>query len=176
MYFQMWRANWEHLYEFMPEELVTVQNEQEMAVVLRKHMAEWELRNLFIFGVWEKSSGTYVGEAYLANADWKVPCIEVGYFLTQASTGKGFATEAAQATVSYAFEHLKVIRVELQCRAENVASQQVAARCGFTYEGRLRQRHRRKDQTVVDVLWYGLLLEEWQAIQAHPDNQKEMKI
>jgi RimJ/RimL family protein N-acetyltransferase len=162
MYYQMLRTNWDHLYEFMPSDLVDVQNEQDVEVVIRRHMAEWDLLNLFIFGVWEKATGNYVGESYLANADWKVPCIEVGYFVVQASTGKGFASEAARATTRFAFEHLKVLRVELQVRADNEASIRVAERCGFTYEGRLRQRHRKKANTVVDVLWYGLLLTEWQ--------------
>jgi RimJ/RimL family protein N-acetyltransferase len=43
-----------------------------------------------------------------------------------------------------------------------MASIRVAERCGFTYEGRLRQRNRKKDGTVVDRLWYGILLSEWQ--------------
>jgi RimJ/RimL family protein N-acetyltransferase len=39
----------------------------------------------------------------------------------------------------------------------------VALRCGFTLEGRLRQRGRRKDGSSVDRLWFGLLRNEWQA-------------
>jgi ribosomal-protein-serine acetyltransferase len=162
LYYHMLRANWDHLYEFLPSELVDVQNAEDVAVVIRRHNAEWELRSLFIFGVWEQATGSYVGESYLANPDWKVPCIETGYFLVRNSTGKGYATEAARATVRYAFEHLKVSRVELQIRADNTASMRVAERCGFTLEGRHRQRHRMKAGPVVYVLWYGLLLSEWQ--------------
>jgi RimJ/RimL family protein N-acetyltransferase len=98
---------------------------------------------------------------YLANADWHVPCIELGYFVVRASTGKGMATEAARATIGFAFEHLWVTRIELQCAADNTASIRVAERCGFQYEGRLRQRHRKKAGEVVDRLWYGLLHSEW---------------
>lgn len=162
MYYQMLRANWDHLYEFLPPNLMALQNEEDAEVVIRRLIADWQLRNLFIFGVWEKGTGNYVGETYLANADWHVPCIELGYFVVKESTGKGIATEAARATIRFAFEHLGVSRVELQCAADNEASIRVAERCGFHYEGRLRQRNRKKDGTVIDRLWYGLLRSEWQ--------------
>lgn len=48
------------------------------------------------------------------------------------------------------------------CAADNLASQRVAERCGFVQEGRFRQHQRKKDGTLVDMLWYGLLREEWQ--------------
>lgn len=161
MYFQALRANWEHLYEFMPLHYLSLQSEADAEVVIRKLGAEWQLRNLFLFGVWQKDTGHYVGETYLANADWHVPCIEVGYFVLHASTGKGIATEAARATIKFAFEHLRVDRVELQCAADNMASQRVAEHCGFHLEGRFRQRQRKKSGDLVDRLWYGLLKEEY---------------
>jgi ribosomal-protein-serine acetyltransferase len=168
MYYQMWRSNWEHLYEFLPQDQIGVQNEQDSEVVLHKHMADWIMRNLFIFGIWEKATGAYVGESYLANPNWEVPRIETGYFIVQASTGKGYAKEAARATVRFAFEHLKVVRVELRVAADNQASIHVAENCGFKYEGRMRQQHRKKAGSLVDMLWYGLLLAEWQ--NSNPTN------
>ena len=61
-----------------------------------------------------------------------------------------------------AFDCLNVSRVDLQCRADNTASQRVAERLGFRQEGRQRLRHRKKDGKLVDRLWYGLLREEWE--------------
>jgi RimJ/RimL family protein N-acetyltransferase len=161
MYFEMLCANWEHLYEFMPQNLVDVKSAQDVEEVFRWHQAEWNARHLFIFGVWEKETGFYVGESYLANADWNVPHIEIGYFIVQASTRRGFATEAARATARFAFDHLGVVRVELQCTADNVGSIKVAEKCGFVYEGRFRERHRKKTGLLVDVIWYGMLLSDW---------------
>jgi ribosomal-protein-serine acetyltransferase len=162
MYHQMLRTNWDHLYEFLPSFLMNVHSEEDAKTEFSRQMAEWNARHLFIFGVWEKATGIYVGESYLANADWDVPRIEVGYFIVQASTGKGYATEAAKATIRYAFEHMKVLRVDLRCMADNKASIGVAEHCGFIQEGCFRQNHRKKDGSLVDMLWYGLLLSEWQ--------------
>jgi RimJ/RimL family protein N-acetyltransferase len=165
MYYHMLRNNSEHLYEFMPSFLVNVHGEEDIKTWFDKQSAEWEALNLFIFGAWDKVTGVYVGESYLANPDWDVPRIEVGYFLIKESTGKGYATESANAAIRYAFEQLHVLRVDLKCAADNTASIQVAKRCGFTQEGCFRQHHRKKDGTLVDMLWYGLLLSEWQNIQ-----------
>jgi RimJ/RimL family protein N-acetyltransferase len=162
MYYQMLCANWDHLYEFLPASLMGIHNEDDAEAVIRQMLVDWNLRSLFIFGVWEKSTGVYVGESYLANADWDVPSIEVGYFILKASTGKGYATEAASATIRYAFEHLQAIRVELRCAADNPTSMRVAKHCGFVHEGLFRQDHRKKDGTLVDMHWFGLLLSEWQ--------------
>lgn len=162
VYFRMVRENWDHLYEFMPPNILAMQNEADAETFIGWVNSEWQQRNLFLFSLWEKASGCYIGEAYLANPDWHVPSIELGYFLVQASTGKGFATEAARAALRYAFEQLQVSRVDLQCRADNVASQRVAERCGFQFEGRQRLRHRMKSGALVDRLWYGLLRSEWQ--------------
>jgi ribosomal-protein-serine acetyltransferase len=161
LYHQMLRKNWDHLYEFLPSFLMDVHSEEDARTEFRRQAAEWDARQLFIFGIWEIATGTYVGESYLANADWDVPRIEVGYFIVKASTGKGYATEAAKATIRYAFEHMKVLRVDLRCAADNQASRRVAERCGFIQEGRFRLHHRKKDGTLVDMLWYGLLLSEW---------------
>ena len=161
LYLRMIRENWDHLYEFLPANLETLQNEAGAEAVISWLNSEWKQRNLFLFGVWEKISGNYTGEAYLANPDWHVPSVELGYFVVQSCIGKGFATEAARATLRYAFDQLQVGRVDLQCRADNEASRRVTERCGFRLEGCQRLRHRMKSGALVDRLWYGLLRSEW---------------
>jgi RimJ/RimL family protein N-acetyltransferase len=158
----MLRENWDYLYEFMPHTLVDVQSPVEVEAEFHRQLWEWDLRNLFIFGIWEKDVGDYVGESYLANADWNVPRIETGYFIVQSKTRRGFATEAACATARFAFEVMGVERVELQCDADNIGSRRVAENCGFIYEGRFRERKRKKNGALVDVLWYGMLRSDWE--------------
>lgn len=162
MYHRMLSDNAGHLYEFLPPFLLDVHGEEDIKAWFDRQSAEWSARTLFIFGAWDKGTGVYVGESYLAYPDWDVPRIEVGYFLVREFTGKGYATEAAKAVIRYAFEQLGVLRIDLRCAADNTASIRVAERCGFTQEGCFRQYHRKKDGTLVDMLWYGLLLSEWQ--------------
>lgn len=119
MYYHMLRNNWEHLYEFLPSFLVNMRGEEEIKSWFDRQHAEWNALNLFIFGVWEKETDVYVGESYLANPDWDVPRIEVGYFIVKEFIGKGYATESANAIIRYAFEQMKVLRIDLRCAADN---------------------------------------------------------
>lgn len=160
-YFRMVRENWDHLHEFMPEKVLALQTVEDTRDFLRWLNDEWQQHNLFLFSLWEKTTGRYLGETYLANPDWHVPSIELGYFLVQTATGQGYVTEAAHAVLGWAFDRLHIIRVDLQCRADNTPSQRVAERLGFRQEGCQRLRHRKKDGSLVDRLWYGLLREEW---------------
>ncbi len=161
----MLRENQAHLRDFLPAVLENVTTEEGLRAVFRWEARQWKRGELFIYGLWEKTGGAYVGEVYLANPDWSVPCIEVGYFTTERQGGKGYAVEAARAAIRLAFECLGVRRVELQAAADNEKSARVALRCGFTLEGRLRERAHKKNGPPVDRLWFGLLRAEWEALQ-----------
>jgi ribosomal-protein-alanine N-acetyltransferase len=52
--------------------------------------------------------------------------------------GKGYTTAAVRAVVRYAFEDLELHRVEAACQPDNIASQRVLLKAGFTEEGRAR--------------------------------------
>jgi RimJ/RimL family protein N-acetyltransferase len=161
-YFQMLQDNWTHLYEFMPIDLMPIKSKEDVEIVWQKHQEDWDARKLFIYGIWEKTSGNYVGETYLANPDWKVPRIEIGYFIIKSYLGNGLATEAAKAATNLAFTKFGMSRVEMQVVSDNLASRRVVEKSGFIKEGYLRQNHRKKDGTLVDTIWYGMLLSEWE--------------
>ena len=60
------------------------------------------------------------------------PEFGVFYSLGEAFRGKGYATEAAQAMVDYAFTSLNVRRIVLNTGADNFASMRVMERLGMT--------------------------------------------
>jgi RimJ/RimL family protein N-acetyltransferase len=149
----------------MPEELRGMETEADGERQIQWMLRGWQNRELFIFSAWDRATSSYVGETYLANPDWHVPSLELGYFVVTTQTGRGLAAEAGAAVVDVAFEHFGVERIDLQCMADNVASAHVAERIGFRLEGRQRRRHRKRDGELVDRLWYGLLRSEWAARQ-----------
>jgi RimJ/RimL family protein N-acetyltransferase len=160
-YVRMYADNQAHLREFMPDELRDMATEHDAEGQIRRMTRQWRAGKLFIFGVWERDGGEYVGEIYLANPDWAVPCIELGYFVVASQTRRGYAVEAGRSVVQFAFDALAVDRVELYCASDNQASASVAERLGFSREGVQRLRHRKRDGTLVDRLWFGLLRSEW---------------
>ena len=63
----------------------------------------------------------------------------IGYWIDQRYSGRGYTTRAVVALTDYAFSVLKLHRIEINLRPENIASQKVAEKAGYLYEG---MRHR----------------------------------
>lgn len=59
----------------------------------------------------------------------------LGYYLFEAFTGKGSATEAVNLILRYSFKALKLHRIEANVQPENTASISVLEKNGFTKEG-----------------------------------------
>jgi len=89
-------------------------------------------------GLWAtlyKETGQFIGRCGLL--PWTIDQreeVEVAYLLAQAYWGRGLGTEAAQAIVDYAFEHLRLSRLVCMIESENQASLKVALKIGMTLE------------------------------------------
>jgi len=63
----------------------------------------------------------------------------IGYWLDENAQGKGILTAALQAFIDYYAVRGEIRRFVIKCRVDNLRSNQVALRNGFTLEGCLRQ-------------------------------------
>ena len=61
--------------------------------------------------------------------------IEIGYILKRSAWGKGYATEAAQRLLKFAFEETPLDEIVAVIDAENIASQSILEKCGLVSEG-----------------------------------------
>jgi len=80
-----------------------------------------------------------------------------GYVLARDQWGKGYATEASMSMVSLARD-LGIKRFYAYCHHEHVKSARVLEKCGFEFEGRLRNYLEFPNLSpgeVSDVLMYG---------------------
>jgi [ribosomal protein S5]-alanine N-acetyltransferase len=82
------------------------------------------------------------------------------YCLDRAAWGRGYATEAAQALLQWAFDTLDLNRVQAEADTRNVASAHVLEKLGFVREGTLREDCV-VNGDVSDSWVYGLLRREW---------------
>lgn len=80
----------------------------------------------------------------------------IGYWLAKPYWGRGLMTRAVTRFVEYAFAKLDVVRLTAEVFKCNEASARVLEKAGFTREGLLR-KHREKNGTLVDVVYFGLL-------------------
>jgi ribosomal-protein-alanine N-acetyltransferase len=58
---------------------------------------------------------------------------EVGYLLARPFWGRGYATEAARASLHFGFENFKFDHIIALVHPENIASRRVLEKCGLTY-------------------------------------------
>ncbi|WNG41237.1 GNAT family N-acetyltransferase [Archangium violaceum] len=93
--------------------------------------------------------------------------VEIGYMLSSAYHGRGIGTRAVTQVLERLFEWPFLHRVWLTTAADNLASQGLARKLGFTLEGVMREHYliegQRKDQQV-----WGLLRSQWEARRDSP--------
>ena len=87
------------------------------------------------FGMWAvatKDCETVIGYCGLMFLE-DTPELELAYGLAKSHWGKRFATEAAQASLRYGFEELKLDRIVAVVHPQNIPSQRVLEKLGMTY-------------------------------------------
>lgn len=108
-------------------------DEDEVDGWLQKQL--WRYRE-YGFGLWAvilRESGEMLGQCGITMQPYgggEVP--EIGYLLQKAHWHRGYAAEAAAACRDYAFRRLAMQEVYAIIRDTNIASQNVARRCGMT--------------------------------------------
>lgn len=83
------------------------------------------------FKIVERAGGTTVGSCGFKGPPDSDGTVEIAYGLAPEFQGKGFASEAAAALVSYAFSHEQVRLVRAHTLPEANASGKVLTKCGF---------------------------------------------
>jgi len=113
---------------------------------------------------WAEGSGAAFVIAYAASGDGlgtiglhlfadDAGLAAVGYWLRREARGHGAATIAVRLVSGWAFDELGIKRLNLITVPENLASQRVAERAGFTREGILRAWMPTRDGRLDSVMF-----------------------
>jgi len=104
----------------------------EMLQACMAHPDQWEWYAMWMI---EKKDGTPIGNLCFKGLDDKNP--EIGYGINEAFQGQGYATEAVNLAVKWAFEHPEISAVEAETDPDNIASQKVLKKCNFKANGEI---------------------------------------
>lgn len=104
------------------------------------------------FMIVRRSDGVLLGGAGLHRIEEESQRAEVGYWLGREHRGHGYASEAVSVLLRVGFGRLGIHRIEARVFPRNAPSIHVVRRCGFRYEGRLR------DEVQKDGRWRATLL------------------
>ena len=133
---------------------------EEARSLLREIQTGNQLRTMLKWGVALKSTNIIIGTVTLFHLELDQGRAEVGYAQAQAYWGQGYIHDALQALLTYAFEEMKMRRVEADVDPRNTASIKTLERLGFQREGFLRERWHVGGE-IQDAFVYGLLEREW---------------
>ncbi len=95
----------------------------------------YALGDFYDWAVVERESGKMIGTCGFARIDAPNNSCEVGYVINPAFAGRGYATEAAECVIEFAFSKLSLHRVEARFMQGNDASLAVMKKLGMSFEG-----------------------------------------
>jgi RimJ/RimL family protein N-acetyltransferase len=104
-----------------------------------------------------------VGIATLTDIDWKNRNAMQGIKLKKEARGKGIATDAVMAIMRYAFDELGLHRLNGSWFEDNVASQTLYQKCGWTAEG-CRREYVFKQGKWKNLVVCGVLAEDYYSL------------
>lgn len=105
-------------------------------------------RIMVVWVIEQKETQKAIGTISLMNFFPQHASCEVGYALSRKYWGNGITTEVLRAVVKFCFEEILINRIEAHSFPRNIASQQVLKKCGFKYEGTLREKMIIKEKFV----------------------------
>ena len=145
-----------------------VRGRAESDALVDRTMDHWDREGFGLWAVERVDSGEFIGFTGLARPSFEAPftpAVEVGWRLARAAWGKGFATEAAEASLAHGFATLGLAEIVSFTVPANVRSRAVMKRLGmhrdplddFDHPG-LPEGHRLRRHVL-----YRLGADEWRA-------------
>ena len=97
-------------------------------------LRQWELRGYGHWSVVEKATGQVIGCVGFYHPERQWPGVDLGWLVHRSRWGHGFATEAAAATLRWAWEHTHIDRVISLIAPADLRSIRIATNIGERFE------------------------------------------
>lgn len=107
-----------------------------------------------IYCIWYKEE--FAGLIGFKDTDWENRKTELGYWLAKNMQGKGIITLCIEKLNKYAFQSLKLNRIQIKVAEGNTKSEKIPVRLGYKYEGTEREGELHNN-TYLDLKIYSLL-------------------
>jgi ribosomal-protein-alanine N-acetyltransferase len=135
---------------------------------LRRYAFDWRSDQGYSFLLFRREDRALVGGIGLSNVRRGVAeSGSLGYWIGERFARRGYMSEGLTLMLAFAFERLKLHRVEAACLPHNAASRGLLTKSGFREEGYARE-YLAIDGVFQDHVLFGLLQEEWTAAKGGP--------
>ncbi len=133
---------------------------EEVRDLLTKYINSYEENDYYRWAIILKETGECIGQIAYFLVDNKNHFAEIEYCIGSAFQRRGYATEATKAVIRYGFEKMHLHKVQICTKEINVASKRVIEKCGFIYEGMLRDYFYMEGE-YVGRLYFSMLDSEY---------------
>lgn len=128
--------------------------------LLDKYISSYEKNDYYRWAVISKENNECIGQIAFFLVDNKNNFAEIEYCIGSEFQCKGLATEATKAVIDFGFNKIKLHKVQICHKSINIPSKRVIEKCGFHFEGTLRDYFYMNGQ-YVDRLYYSILENEY---------------
>lgn len=128
--------------------------------LLEKYISSYEKDDYYRWAIIPKGSNECIGQIAYFLVDNKNHFAEIEYCIGSSYQRKGYATEATRAVMKYGFESINLHKIQICTKTINIPSKRVIEKCGFVYEGTLRD-YFYMDGEYVGRLYFSMLRDEY---------------
>lgn len=133
----------------------------EVKELLDKYINGYCQNNYYRWAIILKENNQCIGQIAYFIVDDKNHFAEIEYCIGSEFQRKGLATEATKAIIKFGFEDVNLHKIQICHKSINTPSKKVIKKCGFLYEGTLRD-YFYMDGEYVDRLYYSMLRSEYE--------------
>lgn len=129
--------------------------------LLDQYISGYNKLNYYRWAITLKGHNECIGQIAFFLVDDHNHFAEIEYCIGKAFQCRGLATEATKALIAYGFNKIGLHKIQICHKSINLPSKKVIEKCGFTYEGTLRDFFYMNGQ-YVDRLFYSILKSEFE--------------
>ncbi len=153
------------VFEFFPHP-IPCNSKPELAKWITSRLELFNKEEWLPFVIIQNETGKVIGTTSFLNISIPNSRIEIGAtWLGIDYQGKGYNMPSKYLLMSYAFEVLKVERLELKTDALNIKSRKAIQKIGAKEEGVLRSHTLMQKNRRRDTVYYSILSNEWEEIK-----------
>lgn len=154
------RAQEKRIWEFIP---ITMSSAHDCIQAFDKAIIERDNGSQFPFVVYHKHDRKIIGSTRLMNIEAVHRKLEIGWtWLHPDYWATAVNVECKLLLLTFCFETLQAIRVQLKTDENNIRSRKAIAKIGGTFEGILRNDWIRDDGTFRNSAYFSIIHSEWE--------------
>lgn len=159
----------QNIWKYFTKEL---SNENELSAWIDEALADREQGKRMPFIIIDKDTKSVCGSTSMGNISFPDKRVEIGWsWLGTEYMGTGVNRHAKFALLSYAFEAMKMERVEVKTDNLNERAKAALVKIGMKPEGVLRSHMQMHSNRRRDSIYYSILKDEWQEVKEQYFNE-----